>query len=138
MTEPDNFIEAPKVPDMANAIGDLMDKLIDSEDLTEEDKARLLELKDTFGEGMQNLQDAMEPFVGVFDARLEAQEKALRELIKIVDKQQKDLEAFEDWAKNTLRPEIAGSFLEFADLCEGHGMPIPPIWRANLQKVAGK
>lgn len=138
MAEPDNLIEAPPAADFSGAMDKMMKDMIEGGDYSEEEREQLRGLSEYFGEGMQNLQDAMAPFVGVFDARLEGQEKALKELIAIVDQQEKDLKAFETWATDTFRREVAESFLEFADLCERHGMHIPEHWRANLQKVAGK
>ena len=139
MTEPDNLIEAPPKMDMGGVVKDMIEQSIASRpDMTPEDEEFLRNMAEDLETGLANVQAAMEPFIGVFDARLEAQEKALKELIGIVDQQQKDFVAFEVWAKDTFRREVAESFLEFADLCERHGMHIPEHWRANLQQAAGQ
>lgn len=139
MPEPDNLIEAPRSPDMGGAIKDMIEQTIEARpDMTPEDEEFLRGMADDLESGLAHVQEAMEPFIGVFDSRLEAQEKALKEIAAIIEQQERDLKAFEVWAKDTFRREVAESFLEFADLCERHGMHIPEHWRANLQKVAGK
>ena len=138
MTEPDNLIEAPKSPNLAGVAESSVEAMIAAGKYTEEEADQLRGFASDLSAGMQSMQDAMDPFIGLFDARLEAQEKALQEILVVLQQQEKDLQAFETWAKDTFRKEVAESFLEFADLCERHGMHIPEHWRANLQKVAGQ